>query len=215
MYFLEDFNRFTWVFPLKTKAEVKSVFIRFHHLVERQFGLKLKCLQSDQGGEYKTLFSYLTDQGIHIRHSCAYVHQQNGKSERKHRHIVETCLTMLATASMPLNYWWLAFEIATFLINRMPITIIKYMNPYQKLFGFLPCYTVLKVFSCACFTFLRMYNKNKFDFHYSKCVFVGLVSFINDTNVLDKMARLLLLLVSNSMNMIFLLKLVVFLLILI
>ncbi|XP_031260691.1 uncharacterized protein LOC116118873 [Pistacia vera] len=47
--FLDDFSRFTWLFPLRTKAEVKSTFIKFHHLAERQFGTKLKCLQSDQG----------------------------------------------------------------------------------------------------------------------------------------------------------------------
>ena len=63
-------------------------------------------LQSDQGGEYKGLISYLTSAGIQFRHSCAYVHQQNGRSERKHRHVVETGLTLLAHASMPLQFWY-------------------------------------------------------------------------------------------------------------
>jgi hypothetical protein len=32
------------------------------------------------------------------------MHQQNGFVERKHRHIVETGLTILATASIPFSY---------------------------------------------------------------------------------------------------------------
>ena len=62
--FLDDYSRYTWLFPLRTKAEVKSIFIKFHHLAERQFGYKLKCLQSDQGGEFIALHTYLTDLGI-------------------------------------------------------------------------------------------------------------------------------------------------------
>lgn len=88
--FLDAYSRYTWLFPLRTKAEVKFIFIKFHHLAERQFGNKMKCLQSDQAGEFLALHSYLTDLGIQFRHSCPHVHPQSGRSERKHRHIVET-----------------------------------------------------------------------------------------------------------------------------
>ena len=38
--------------------------------------------------------------GIRFRHPSPYEHQQHGKAERKHRHIVELGLTLLAQASM-------------------------------------------------------------------------------------------------------------------
>jgi hypothetical protein len=57
------------------------------------------------GGEYQSLNSFF--QGIGIEHhvSCPYAHQQNGSAERKHRHIIEVGLTLLAHSSMPLKFW--------------------------------------------------------------------------------------------------------------
>jgi histone deacetylase 1/2 len=52
------------------------------------------------------------------------VHQQNGPAERKHRHIVEVGLSLLAYASMPLKYWDEAFLTAVYLINRLPSKVI-------------------------------------------------------------------------------------------
>ena len=47
------------------------------------------------------------------------------------------------------------------------------MSPFQTIFRTAPDYNSLKVFGCACFPFLRPYNKHKFDFHTSKCFFLG------------------------------------------
>jgi histone deacetylase 1/2 len=57
--------------------------------------------------------------------SCPHAHQQNGSAERKHRHIVEVGLALLANASMPLKYWDEAFLTATFLINLLPSKVIE------------------------------------------------------------------------------------------
>lgn len=50
-HFIDDYSKLSCLFPLRTKAEVQSLFVKFHHLAERQFNHKLKCLQFDQGGE--------------------------------------------------------------------------------------------------------------------------------------------------------------------
>ena len=47
------------------------------------------------GGEYKAFETYLKHEGISLRYSCPYTHHQNGKTERKHRHLVESGLTLL------------------------------------------------------------------------------------------------------------------------
>jgi histone deacetylase 1/2 len=44
---------------------------------------------------------------------CPHAHQQNGSVERKHRHIIEVGLALLANASMPLKYQDEAFLTAT------------------------------------------------------------------------------------------------------
>lgn len=98
VYFVDHFSRYTWIYFLKSKAELKQVFISFKSLVDNQFNVKIKMLQSDWGGEYQGLTSYLRDCGIHHRVSCPYTPQQNGLVERKHRHIVEMGLALLAQA---------------------------------------------------------------------------------------------------------------------
>ena len=120
VHFLDDYSRFTWIYPLQTKSKTKAVFIQFHTIVERMFNRKLICLQTNWGGEYKSLSPLLQKLGIHFRHLCPHAHYQNGKAERKHRHIVELGLTLLAQANMPLRFWWNAFSIVVFIINRLP-----------------------------------------------------------------------------------------------
>jgi histone deacetylase 1/2 len=56
------------------------------------------------GGEYEKLNSFFKQVGIMHRVSCPHAHQQNGSAERKHRHIVEVGLALLATTSMPLKF---------------------------------------------------------------------------------------------------------------
>lgn len=47
IHFVDDYTRYTWIYPLKTKVEALQVFVLFHKLVERQFSTKLKIVQSD------------------------------------------------------------------------------------------------------------------------------------------------------------------------
>jgi hypothetical protein len=58
---------------------------------------------------------FFTSLGIAHRVSCPHTHQQNGSAEQKHRHIVETSLTLLAHAHMPLKFWDEAFLTTTYL----------------------------------------------------------------------------------------------------
>ena len=81
---------------MQTKSEAKVVFIQFQAMVERMFIRKLIYLQTDWGGEYKSISPLLQKLAIHFRHSCPHAHYQNGRAERKHMHIVELELTLLA-----------------------------------------------------------------------------------------------------------------------
>jgi transposase InsO family protein len=86
--------------------------------VERLLDTKIKCVQSDWGGEYQKLHTqFFTSLGIAHRVSCPHTHQQNGSVERKYRHIVETGLVLLAHASVPLKFWDEAFITTAYLIN--------------------------------------------------------------------------------------------------
>jgi histone deacetylase 1/2 len=105
--------------------------------------------------------------------SSRHTHQQRGTAERKHRHIVETGLTLLSHASVFLCYWNDAFSIACFLINRLPSRTIEMQTHLQRLLHESPDYTFFKVFGCACWPHIRQYNNHKLDFRSKKCVFMG------------------------------------------
>lgn len=61
-------------------------------------------MQIDEGTEFKPLKEYFQERGIIQRTTCPYTSEQNGLIERKHRHVVETRLTLLAQASLPLKF---------------------------------------------------------------------------------------------------------------
>ena len=50
--FVDNYSRFTWLFLLKHKNEVPSVFKHFKSMVETQFNSKFKILRTDNGSEY-------------------------------------------------------------------------------------------------------------------------------------------------------------------
>jgi hypothetical protein len=62
------------------------------------------AVQTDWSGEYERLNSFFCTIGISHHVSCPHAHQQNGAAERKHRHIVEMRLALIANASMPLKF---------------------------------------------------------------------------------------------------------------
>jgi histone deacetylase 1/2 len=90
--FIDDYSKYTWIYLLRQKSDVFQVFKDFQNLVERKFARKIIAMQSDWGGEYEKLNSFFQHIGITHRVSCPHAHQQNGATERKHRHIVEVGL---------------------------------------------------------------------------------------------------------------------------
>uniref|UniRef100_A0A803Q3J9 Integrase catalytic domain-containing protein n=1 Tax=Cannabis sativa TaxID=3483 RepID=A0A803Q3J9_CANSA len=170
---VDDFTRFVWIYPMQSKAEVTVLFTHFQNLVERMFDTKIKSVQTDLGKKFSPLYKHFHELGIQVRQSCAHTHQQQGRVERKHRHVVDMGLTLLAQAQMPLHFWWEAYASAAYLINRLPTPILGNVSPYEKLYNHKPDYNLLKVFGCSCFPLLTPYNTHKVAFRSSKCLFLG------------------------------------------
>ena len=171
--FVDHFTRYTWLYPLKQKSQVFTVFTTFKNLVKNQFSLIIRTLYTDNGGEYIGLRTFLSGHGISHMTTPPHTPEHNGIAERRHRHIVETGLSLLSHASMPRSYWTYAFGTAVYLINRMPTSTIDFQNPFQRLFGHPSNYQKLKVFGCLCFPWLRPYASHKLDARSTPCVFLG------------------------------------------
>lgn len=129
--FVDDYSRFTWFYPLKVKYDFTQILTNFLTFVQTQFSCKLKTFQSDGCIEFinqKSQQTFLTN-GIHHRILCPYIPQQNGRAERKHRHITETNLAFLFIAHTPASFWVDAFTSAIYIINRLPAKIIDHKSP--------------------------------------------------------------------------------------
>ena len=94
---------------MATKSGVSTIFPHFKKLVETRFQTKIKNLYSDNGGEFIPIKSFLLVNGIGHYTTAPHTPQQNGVSERRHCHLVETGLTLLHDTSLPFSYWPHAF----------------------------------------------------------------------------------------------------------
>ncbi|KAG8497482.1 hypothetical protein CXB51_008701 [Gossypium anomalum] len=104
-------------------------------MVFTQFGKNIKKFQSDWGGEFRAFVSVLASHGILHRLTYCHTSEQNGVDERKLKHVVETGLTLLAQANLPIDYWGYAFCSTVYLINQLPTPVLKGQSPYQILYG--------------------------------------------------------------------------------
>ncbi|KAJ4753743.1 hypothetical protein LUZ62_088148 [Rhynchospora pubera] len=167
--FIDDFSRFTWIYFLKCKSDVLHVFTRFKAQVENLFETSIKTLRTDGGTEYKPITNAFP-QLVH-QTSCPYTPQQNGVSERKHRHIIELALSIMSNANIPTTQWDEIFSSIVYIINCLPSH--NSAIPYITLFNKQPNYSLLRILGCACFPYTRPYNANKLDLRALTCVFIG------------------------------------------
>ena len=167
------------------KFDVYTIFPKFKSMVENYFKTSLITLYTDGETEYKSLQSYFVSQGIQHQVSPPYTLEHVGSTERKHRHVVETGLAMLHTASLPLKYWSHAFLAAAYLINCLPTPILKHQTPLESLFQHKPNYDKLRAFGCVCFPWLRPYSDHKLDKRSKPCVFIGYSNTHNAYKCLD------------------------------
>ena len=73
---------------MTAKSEVSNLIRNFCAMSEKQFEKPVKCFRSDNGTEFMCLTSFFQERGILHQTSCVDTPQQNGRVERKHRHIL-------------------------------------------------------------------------------------------------------------------------------
>jgi len=72
--FIDDHIRKVWVYFMEHKGEVFQHFLNFKVMVEKEKGVSIKSLRSDEGGEYLSneFSEYLKEHGIQRKYSCSY-----------------------------------------------------------------------------------------------------------------------------------------------
>uniref|UniRef100_A0A2N9IJZ0 Integrase catalytic domain-containing protein n=1 Tax=Fagus sylvatica TaxID=28930 RepID=A0A2N9IJZ0_FAGSY len=105
-----------------------------------QYSKAIKVFRSDNTREYrKTDFStILKHYGTIFHTSCAGTSQQNGRAERKLRHILDTVRALTNAASTPVSFWGEAALTAVYTINRCPSPVVQNTTPYERAPNFNP-----------------------------------------------------------------------------
>ncbi|KAJ7961891.1 Retrovirus-related Pol polyprotein from transposon TNT 1-94 [Quillaja saponaria] len=142
--FIDDYSSCTWLFLMKNRSELFSIFQQFCVEIKTQFGVSIRILRSDNSREYfSTSFQhFMTSQGMLHQSSCSHTPQQNGVAERKNRHLIETARTLLLHGHVPLRFWGDAVLTACYLINRMPSSTLHNKIPYSIIFPNHPLYSL-------------------------------------------------------------------------
>lgn len=93
----------------------------------------MKILRSDNGKEYvnSNMQSYLEAKGICLETTSPYCPEQNGKSERDNRTIVESARTMMQAKKLPLNLWAEATNTAVYVLNKTCLGRKDRKTPYE------------------------------------------------------------------------------------
>ena len=88
---------------MKTRAELFSIFQKFHAEVRTRFNTSIHILRSGNVKEYlsASFSSFMSSHRILHQSSYAYTLQPNGVTERKNRHLVETVRTLLLHHKVP------------------------------------------------------------------------------------------------------------------
>ena len=55
--YVDDFSRYTWLYLLRHRSNVLSVYRQFSEMVFKQFGKRIKVFRSDGAREYLFCFS--------------------------------------------------------------------------------------------------------------------------------------------------------------
>nr|XP_016441416.1 PREDICTED: uncharacterized protein LOC107767008 [Nicotiana tabacum] len=108
----------------------------------------------------------------HYKNSCPYTPQQNGVVERKHRHILETTRAIKFQSNLPIRFRGTCVEATTYIINRVPSTILKGRSPFEALYDSTPSLAHMRVIGCLCYAII-LPKQDKFGPRAVKSVLLG------------------------------------------
>ena len=149
--FIDDFSRKVWVYFLKHKSDVFETFKKWKVEVENQTGLKVKCLRSDNGGEYdKSEFkAFCAAEGIRLMRTVPGNARQNGIAERMNRTLNEHARSMRIHCGLPKILLADAVTTTSYLIKRGPSVSLGFKIPEKVRTGKELKYSHLRTFGCT------------------------------------------------------------------
>ncbi|CAI7782571.1 unnamed protein product [Closterium sp. NIES-53] len=181
-YFLlvvDDYSRYTTVFPLRSKGKVTAVlidWIRAARLRLREsFGSDFPVLRlhSDRGGEFSSalLGAFCRAQGIRQTFTLPASPQQNGIAERRIGMVMDVARTSMIHAAAPHFLWSFAVQYAAHQLNLQPRVSLPETSPTLLWTGKVGDASAFRVWGSR--AFVRDLSADKLSPRAVPCVFLG------------------------------------------
>jgi hypothetical protein len=154
--FIDEFSHHIWIYFMKHCSEALSIYKNFSAMIRSHFGTPIRVFRLDSTGEYlsNALHQVLAKQGTLAQFSCPSAHAQNGVTECKHHHLLETARAFMIASSVPPHFWVEAVSTATYLINIQPSSTLQGGIPFEHLCGKTSDYSSLHLCGCLCYVLL-------------------------------------------------------------
>ncbi|CAI7786939.1 unnamed protein product [Closterium sp. NIES-54] len=181
-YFLlvvDDYSRYTTVFPLRSKGEVTEVLIDWIRVARLQlrerFGSDFPVLRlhSDRGGEFSSdlLRAFCRAEAIRQTFSLPASPQQNGIAERRIGMVMDVARASMIHAAAPHFLWPFAVQYAAHQINLQPRVSLPETSPTLRWTGKVGDASAFLVWGSR--AFVRDLSADKLSSRAVPCVFLG------------------------------------------
>ncbi|CAI5963549.1 unnamed protein product [Closterium sp. NIES-64] len=181
-YFLlvvDDYSRYTTVFPLRSKGDVTEVLIDLIRparlQLRRSFGSDFPVLRlhSDRGGDFSSglLRAYCRARGIRQTFTLPDSPQQNGIAERRIGMVMDVARTSMMHAAAPHFLWPFAVRYAAHQINLQPRVSMPETSPALLWTGKVGDASAFRVWGSR--AFVRDLSADKLSPRAAPCVFLG------------------------------------------
>ncbi|CAI7794012.1 unnamed protein product [Closterium sp. NIES-54] len=181
-YFLlvvDDYSRYTTVFPLRRNGEVAEVLIDWIRgarcQLSESFGSDLPVLRlhSDRGGEFSSdlLRAFSRAEGIHQTFTFPASPQRNGIAERRIGMVVDVARMSMIHAAAPHFLWPFTVQYAVHQINLQPRVSLPETTPTLRWTGKVGDASVFRVWGSQ--AFVRDTSAVKLSSRAVPCVFLG------------------------------------------
>ncbi|CAI7903018.1 unnamed protein product [Closterium sp. NIES-54] len=181
-YFLlvvDDYSRYTTVFPLRSKGEVTEVLIDWIRVARLQlrerFGSDFPVLRqhSDRGREFSSdlLRAFCRAEGIRQTFSLPASPQQNEIAERRIGMVMDVARTSMIHAAAPHFLWPFAVQYAAHQINLQPRVSLPETSPTLRWTGKVGDASAFRVWGSR--AFVRNLSADKLSSCAVPCVFLG------------------------------------------
>ncbi|CAI7903386.1 unnamed protein product [Closterium sp. NIES-54] len=178
---VDNYTRYTTVFPLRSKGEVVDVLIPWIRTLRLQlrerFGQDLPVLRlhSDRGGEFSSdlLRDFCRGEGILQSFTLPDFPQQNGIAKRRIGLVMEVARTSMIHAAAPHFLWSFAVWYAAHQLNLWPRVSLPETSPTLRWTGKVGDAPVFRVWGSR--AFVHDTSADKLSARAIPCVFLGFV----------------------------------------